>query len=255
MRLVDSPFDSEHYGLAIGRLVRDDGDGPDELAAAIAAARRERYAVVFVRLASDDPLRGALEDAGHAPVDTLVTSTLAARPAIARSSEPSPEPGPEPGPEPVIERHDRLDDPFDVASVAVITGEAIRTSHLHVDPRLPAERTRALYAAWATNDVTGRAQQTIVARAGRSLIGYLAVVAAPATAPTTARIDLVAVAATWRGRGAGAALVAGFVDWLGERAITATVGTQADNPALRLYARCGFVPTATHVTYHLWLDG
>ena len=51
MRLVDSPFDSEHYGLAIGRLVRDDGDGPDELAAAIAergvhrADRIELYAL------------------------------------------------------------------------------------------------------------------------------------------------------------------------------------------------------------------
>lgn len=250
MRLLASPFDSEHYGLAIGRLVRDDGDGPGELAAAIAAARRERFAVVFVRLAGDDPLRGALEADGHAPVDTLVTSTLAARPASAR-----PEPCPERCPELSIERHDRLDDPFDVASVAATTGESIRTSHLHADPRLPAERTRALYAAWATNDVTGRAQQTIVARAGRLLIGYLTVVAAPAAAPTTARIDLVAVAAAWRGRGAGAMLIAGFVDWLDDRKITATVGTQADNPALRLYARCGFVPTATHVTYHLWLDG
>jgi GNAT superfamily N-acetyltransferase len=260
MRLVASPFDSEHYGLAIGRLVRDDGDGPAELAAAIATARRELFTVVFVRLAGDDPLRGPIERgetgdsaprgihrAGHAPVDTLVTSTLAARPASARSAEPCPELK--------IERHDRLDDPFDVAAVAAITSEAIRTSHLHADPRLPAERTRALYTAWAGNDVTGRAQQTIVARAGRSLIGYLTVVAAPAAAPTTARIDLVAVAAAWRGRGAGAALIAGFVDWRGDRPITATVGTQADNPALRLYARCGFVPTATHVTYHLWLDG
>jgi GNAT superfamily N-acetyltransferase len=243
MRLVASPFDSAHYGLAIGRLVRDDGDGPDELAAAIADARRERYAVVFVRLAGDDPLRGALEAAGNAPVDTLVTSTLTTRGLAIPHSEL------------VIEHRDRLDDPSDLAAVAAITGEAIRTSHLHADPRLPADRTRALYAAWATNDVTGRAQQTIVARAGRALIGYLAVVAAPVTAPTTAMIDLVAVAAAWRGRGAGAALIAGFVDWLGDRPITVTVGTQADNPALRLYARCGFVPTATHVTYHLWLDG
>ncbi len=145
MRLIASPFDSAHHGLAIGRLVRDDGDRPGELAAAIAAARRERYAVVFVRLDGDDPLRGALGAAGYAPVDTLVTSTLAARPAIPRSREL------------IIERHDRLDDPSDVAAVAAITGEAIRTSHLHADPRLPAERTRALYAAWATNDVTGRA--------------------------------------------------------------------------------------------------
>lgn len=243
MRLVASPFDSEHYGLAIGRLVREAGDGPDELAAAIAAARSTQHTVVFLRLAGDDPLRDALDRAGYAAIDTLVTSTLAARPAIPRS--------PETRPEIVIERRDRLDDPFDIAAVAALTGEAIRTSHLHADPRLPAERTRALYAAWATNDVTGRAQQTIVARAGRSLIGYLTVVAGA----ETVMIDLVAVAAAWRGRGAGAALIAGFVDWLGDRAVVATVGTQADNSALRLYARCGFVPTATHVTYHLWLDG
>ena len=240
MRLVASPFDSAHYGLAIGRLVRDHGDGLDQLAAAIATARRDRHAVVFLRLAGDDPLRGAVERMGHAAVDTLVTSTLGPdRPAIPRSGELA------------IERCDRLDDPADLAAVAAITGEAIRTSHLHADPRLPAERTRALYAAWATNDVTGRAQQTIVARAGRELVGYLTVLAGA----ETAMIDLVAVAAARRGRGAGASLVAGFIDWLGDRAITATVGTQADNPALRLYARCGFVPTATHVTYHLWLDG
>jgi GNAT superfamily N-acetyltransferase len=247
MRLIPCPFDSEHYGLAIGRLIRDPGDGPAELDAAIAAARRERCAVVFVRLTGADPLRGALEQAGHAPVDTLVTSTLAARAGVPRS--------PEAAPELTIEHHDRLADPADVAAVAAITREAIRSSHLHADPRLPVERTRALYAAWAVNDVTGRAQPTIVARAGRALVGYLAVVATP----EAAMVDLVAVAAAWRGRGAGASLIAGFIDWLGDRpddrAAVATVGTQAGNPALRLYARCGFVPAATHVTYHLWLDG
>ncbi|HEX3760845.1 MAG TPA: GNAT family N-acetyltransferase [Kofleriaceae bacterium] len=248
MQVEASPFDAQHYGLPIGRLVREPADGPGELDAAIDAARRERFAVVFLRLAGDDPLRGALDAGGHVPVDTLVTSTLGPRPpASPRHAEL------------LIEAHDRLRDDADVAAVAAITGEAIRTSHLHADPRLPIERTRALYAAWATNDVTGRAQQTIVARAGGALIGYLTVVASPAAAPRTAMIDLVAVAAAWRGQGAGAALVGGFADWIdargSDRPITATVGTQADNPALRLYQRCGFVPTATHVTYHLWLDG
>src|SRR5215470_3027202 len=99
MRLIASPFDSEHYGLAIGRLVRDDGDGPEELAAALAAARRERYAVVFVRLAADDSLRGTIEHAGHVPVDTLVTSTLSSWLEIVRSDDVD------------IEHHDRLNDP------------------------------------------------------------------------------------------------------------------------------------------------
>jgi GNAT superfamily N-acetyltransferase len=250
MRLIPCPFDSEHYGLSIGRLIRDPGDGPAELDAAIAAARSERCAVVFLRLTGDDPLRGALEQAGYAPADTLVTSTLTAAPGI-----PLPDVAPAAAPEVAIEHHDRLADPADVAAVAAITREAIRSSHLHADPRLPAAGTRALYAAWATNDVTGRAQPTIVARAGRALVGYLAVIATR----DTAMIDLVAVAAAWRGRGIGASLIAGFIDWLGARpgdhAVVATVGTQAGNPALRLYARCGFVPAATHVTYHLWLDG
>lgn len=248
MRVEASPFDAQHYDLPIGRLVREPADGPGELDAAIGAARRAGFTVVFLRLVGDDSLRGALNAAGHAPVDTLVTSTLAPR-----AGQPERRAGT--AAEISIDPHDRLADPADVAAVAAITGEAIRTSHLHADPRLPIERTRALYAAWATNDVTGRAQRTIVARAGGALIGYLTVVASPAAAPPTAMIDLVAVAAAWRGRGAGAALVGGFVDWIGDREITATVGTQADNPALRLYQRCGFVPTATHVTYHLWLDG
>ena len=239
MRVEASPFDSQHYGLHIGRLVREAADGPAELAAAIEAARRQAYAVVFLRLADGDPLCRALEGDGHAPVDTLVTSTLGTdRPAIARSAAIT------------IEHRDRLDDPADIQTVGAIAADSIRTSHLHADRRLPIARTRALYAAWASNDVTHRAQQTIVARAGGALIGYLTVLATPATA----MIDLVAVTASWHGRGVGSTLLAGFIDWIGARAVVATVGTQADNPALRLYARCGFVPTATHFTYHLWLD-
>jgi GNAT superfamily N-acetyltransferase len=237
MRVEPSPFDSAHYGLPIGRLVRDPDDRADELRAALAAARSDRLAVVFVRLAAGDPLCGVLAGDGHAPVDTLVTSTLGRdRPAIRGN------------PAIAIEHTDRLDDEAALTAIAAITGETIRTSHLHADPRLPAARTRELYAAWARNDATHRAQRTLLARAGRELIGYLTVLASPGAAA----IDLVAVTARWHGRGVGSALIAGFIDWAGDR--VATVGTQADNPALRLYARCGFVPTATHLTYHLWLD-
>lgn len=245
MRVQLSAFDSTHYAMQVGRLVREPGDAAAELSRAIEAARRERFAVVFVRLADTDPLRGVLERDGHAPVDTLVTSTLGRdRPAIPRSAAVA------------VEHHARLDDPADVAAVVSITGECAWTSHLHADPRLPADRTRELYAAWARNDVTGRAQRTIIARAGRDVIGYLAALAAGdgTAGPATAAIDLIAVRSSWQGRGAGAAMLASFIEWIGDREIAATVGTQADNPALRLYARCGFVPSATHVTYHLWLD-
>lgn len=239
MRVEVSPFDSKHYGLHVGKLVPDEADGPAELSAAIEAAHCKRFAVVFLRLPGGDPLCDVLARGGHAPVDTLVTSTLGRdRVAIPGNAAVA------------IEHHDRLEAPADIAAVASITTEGIRRSHLHADPRLPAARTHELYAAWATNDVTGRAQRTIVARTEGELIGYLTVLATP----DTAVIDLVAVRTRWRGRGIGSRLIASFIDWIGDREIVATVGTQVDNPARRLYASCGFVPSATHCTYHLWLD-
>jgi GNAT superfamily N-acetyltransferase len=236
MRVEASAFDSQHYGIPIGKLMPEPGDGPSELVQAIYAARRE-HLVVFLRLVAGEPLCAIVEDTGRVPVDHLVTSTLdAVRPALAATAI-------------AVEHHDRLDDPADIEAVAAITRASIQRSHLHADPRLPIARTRELYAAWARNDVTGRAQRTLLARSDGAVIGYLTVVGGPATA----MIDLVAVTPGWHGRGVGSALLASFIDWIGDRDVVATVGTQVDNPALRLYARAGFVPTAHHLTYHLWL--
>ncbi|MDB4963257.1 MAG: hypothetical protein JWP01_3256 [Myxococcales bacterium] len=240
MRVEASPFDTQHYGISIGRLVAqpDSQDGPAEITAALEAAQRAGYAVVFLRLSATDRLRDAVEALGVVPVDTLVTSRLTTRAAA------SPPPAAV-----TIEHHDRITDPDDIAAIATLTAEVMKTSHLHADQRLPVAQTRALYAAWATNDITGRAQRTIVARAGREVVSYITLL----VDGRSVVIDLVAVAAAWHGKGIGSAMVASVVGWIADRDVVATVGTQADNPALALYARHGFVPTHEHVTYHLWL--
>lgn len=230
-----SPFDSQHYELAIARLVPEPTDTRAELDAALAAARAEGIAVVFVRVAETDPLRAVLDAAGYVSNDTLVTSTLDATTPGARGDE--------------IEEHDRITDEADLAAIMAITAESIQTSHLHADPRLPMERTRSLYAAWARNDVTGRAQRTFVARRDGAVVGYLAALAAE----STATIDLVAVSARLHGSGLGSALVGSFVAWARECGYVGKVGTQAQNRALALYRRHGFEPSETHFTYHLWL--
>lgn len=236
MSLARSAFDSDHYGIAIARWVPEPAD---TLAATLARARADGHAVVFVRLAEDEPRCAELAAAGHAPVDTLVTSTLVRPPPAIRTRA-----------DVAIEHHAALAG-ADVDAVAAITADSIATSHLHYDPKLPLERTRRIYAAWGRNDVTGRAQRVIVARHAGALIGYVAVLATP----TTAVIDLIAVARAHHGGGVGSALLAAFVADVVARGpdVVATVGTQSDNPALALYGRCGFVPTARHVTYHLWL--
>jgi GNAT superfamily N-acetyltransferase len=197
---------------------------------------------VFLRLAAEDPLC-AVAERHFTRVDHLVTSTLGtARPARAAPAIAAPAIA--------VEHHDRLGDPGDIEAIAAITSASIQRSHLHADAWLDPEATRRLYAAWARNDVTGRAQRTLLARSAGQVIGYLTVVGGPGTA----MIDLVAVTPGWHGRGVGSALLASFIDWIGDRDLVATVGTQADNPALRLYERAGFVPTAHHLTYHLWLE-
>jgi len=236
--VVPLPFDAAHYGRRVGSLiVVDDALDP---APAIAAARAGGYEVLFVRLPEAAPARTWFEAAGHAPVDVLVTSTLTA----------TAPPLPAPAAGVVVTVHVRLDDPATIDAVAAITAASITRSHLHADPRLPAAQTRALFAAWARNDVTGRGAGTFLVTVDGALVGYLAAIARD----DTRAIDLVAVAPDAQGRGAGAALVGAFVAWARAQGGPATVGTQADNPARRLYARAGFVPTATDVTYHLWLD-
>lgn len=238
MKLAAAPFDTQHYGIAIGRLVAESSDGAAELTWALAQAAREHYAVVFLRLLSTDPLRKTVEAMGHVAVDTLVTSTLAARTATSRAPDSV-----------TIEHHERLHDPHDITAIATLTADVMRTSHLHADPRLPLAKTRALYAAWATNDITGRAQRIVVARAGSDVVGYISLI----VDTTSVMVDLVAVSTAWHGKGIGSAMIASVVNWVGDRDVVTTVGTQADNPALALYTRHGFVPSHEHVTYHLWL--
>ena len=69
-----SPFDSEHYGLQIGRIVPI---GPEELRAGVAEARAAGYDVVFVRIADEQTaLIATLRDLGAEPLETLVTLAL-----------------------------------------------------------------------------------------------------------------------------------------------------------------------------------
>lgn len=238
MEIVANPFDSTYLERRVGWLRFATGDGTAALEAALVRARAEAYEVLFVRVSDDDPANRVLAAAGHAPVDTLVTSALGAERRV-------------PPPAAAIDfaHHAKLEHPADVARVRAITEQTFTSSHLHADPRIERARIQALYAAWAVNDVTGRAQRTFVAREGGELVGFLAML------DTGARVavDLIAVAAAHQAKGIGGGLLASMIAWLGDREVLATVGTQVQNPALALYRRCGFLPARRDLTYHLWL--
>ena len=238
MRVQDSQFDSRYYNLRVAHLHSEPNDGEQDLSRALHDARGQGVAVLFLRLSEPDLLRPIVERRGYSPIDVLVTSQLGReRPKFSTS------------PEVTITHHDLVEAPEEVAAIEAITAATMRISHLHADPRLPVDGTRSLYAAWARNDVTGRAQRSIVARIGDEVVGYIAVL----TKRDHAIIDLIAVADRFQGNGIGSSLLASFIQWVDAVGLSASIGTQAENPALKLYARCGFVPVHRQFSYHLWL--
>jgi GNAT superfamily N-acetyltransferase len=100
------------------------------------------------------------------------------------------------------------------------------------------------------NDLRGRALATLVVRREQQPVGALTIVKA---GEGRAAIDLVAVDPSAQGQGLGAALVGAFITWVRARNLVGRVGTQADNRALALYQRCGFVPVERAQTYHVWI--
>ena len=71
------------------------------------------------------------------------------------------------------------------------------------------------------------------------------------------KIDLLAVAESVRGRGLGALLTNGAKHWFATNGVRrVSVLARAQNePAIRLYKRCGFVPAATEFLFHKWYKG
>lgn len=228
-----SPFDSEIFRIHVGRAALEASDALEPL---LAEARTSGFDVVFVRTHEEAPVTRTLADRGLFPLETLVTLKRLRAPVA-------------PATRFAIEHHTSVDSD-DAAAVAALTADAITISHFHADPRLPPECTRRLYATWATNDVTGRAQRTILARGETGIAGYLTA----CISSRTAVIDLVAVDPVQHSRGIGSALLTAFLAWSYDEGLDAQVGTQSTNRALQLYQQFGFVPSSRQLTYHLWMS-
>ena len=173
-----------------------------------------------------------LEGQGFRVVDVNVT--------LSRSGgdPPAPAAGIDVGPAHPDE-HDRL---------LEIAAKCFRYSRFHLDPAFADELADRVKREWIRSYVEGRRGiELLAARSGGRPVGFLAVV----ESGDARVIDLVGVAEADQGRGAGRALVAGFVERHGGQGRELLVGTQiANTPSLRLYSRMGFEVAGASYVLH-----
>jgi ribosomal protein S18 acetylase RimI-like enzyme len=144
----------------------------------------------------------------------------------------------------------RLADAGDEAAVCSIARRSFLFDRFHRDPAIGAAADR-IKEAWAGAFFTGaRGEWMIVAEIAGAAVGFAQILKTGQNAIT---IDLIAVDATFRGRGAARAMIA-----LAQRpaggAPVITVGTQQENlPSMQLYSALGLEAVDRTVALHLHL--
>lgn len=230
------PFDSENFGLKMGRVAAAFGEESSLLAALealVTDADSESYDHLTVRLPSEDPaLIRRFQKVGFFVVDAH--STLTKKITEVSSTPPSIE----------------LAQAEDLAAVQELGADAFALSRYAWDPLFSLEGRRRTMERWIENNFRTRAEFVLIARGeAGSMDGFIAVLLN--RADRLAVIDLIAVHPRAQGRGFGLGLIKESERRVAGVADRFQVGTQGSNlGAHRLYAKAGFVMATTDITMH-----
>lgn len=248
------PWDSEFFGVPMGRLdyILHDGDqSPAAIDAALSASaeacRADGIRHLTARADVSDVLTiGRLEDHGFRLMDALVT--YIARPGRERPAEVR---------KVGLLRPYRSEDAEQVVSIACEAYRGFR-GRFHLDPHLPDERCDELYVEWARQCCTGRmAHMMLVAENGQGDVhGFLAFRRREPVS-SVGGVDVY-------GGGLGACrkdhpgaymgLIRAGTLWAHERRGVAECQTQNYNfPTVRVYEAVGAQYVRADYTFHGWM--
>ncbi|MBX3203391.1 MAG: GNAT family N-acetyltransferase [Labilithrix sp.] len=235
-RVTMLPWDTEHFGVSIGRI--DCASlGPDELEKALDACAVPAVACLYCLVAADEPaVVRVLERRGARFVDVRMTLERSLEGAL-----PTPPPTTRAA---VVEG--------DLEPIRALAATSHRDSRFYADSRFSRERCDELYRIWIEKGVRDERAMVITEGPVGEPAGYVSC----HVDGQVGTIGLVSVRPDRRGHGVGARLMSGALSWFASAGVTrVSVVTQVRNVAAqRLYQAAGFRTRSVALWFHLWLD-
>ena len=224
------PWDTEFWGLAIGRVEGETLDAERAHAVDEWADENAAACLYFLAASGDPPSAFAATEAGYRLVDLRVEL---GQELVARSDESS--------------LRDATAE--DLPSLRAIARASHRDTRFYADPNFPDERCDDFYGVWIERSVEGWADAVLVSN--------------DADAYVTCHVDaersrgsigLIAVHERARGRGVGRELVRGALGWMRDNDLRdAGVVTQGRNVAAqRTFQSCGYRTESVGLWFHKW---
>jgi dTDP-4-amino-4,6-dideoxy-D-galactose acyltransferase len=236
------PWDTEFFGLKIGRVLRSRLDVGSLEAIGILAKQGGFRCLYFQAEPDDAETVSVAEEGGFHLVDVRIV--------LEHPFDGRPAPVPRyPVPGDIQLRSPR---PNDVPTLEQIAVEIGHTSRFCFDRHFPGDACPRLYRAWLHKAIAEDHDSVMVAHLPEGAVGLIA---CSLQANSVGEIQLAGVQSGRRGRGVGTALVQGALDWFrAQGVVRAEVTTQARNvPAQRLYQQMGFFTRRMTLYYHKWL--
>lgn len=226
------PWDSEFFGLPIGRVTLD-GATEDRLRAIEDEARDTGVACLYASLDPGEPTTAYLAQRfGYRLVEIAITFSRPAAPFTPPESRSSV----------------RRGTPDDLPRLQAAIHTMAPFSRFATDPRFGSDAARRMHEAWITRAARDVGERVLfVAEDDSGVTGVSTCVRS-----SVPRVDTTGV--TKPGSGAADALMAAFFDWAGGGATEAGPCAARNVPVLRYVERCGFRAAQTSYLFHRWLD-
>lgn len=242
--LTPRPLESVLFGIAVAVAFPDSPQAVDSVADEV-ALHPNSLAVVRVPSTASAAIQ-RLEARGGRLCDALLTLTSSAVTVVPSASNSGS----------AADLLVRQAAPEDATALDALSHATFRgfQSHWHQDGRLAPDLADLLYVRWSIDllrTATDRHPLLVAVSAADGIVGFLAVNAGD---DGRWHVPLTGVHPNARGRRVLPALLQAAVHHVASKGGAALeYETQLTNlPALRAVVRCGFVPTSSRMTFHLW---